>query len=121
VWAVGVTTTLEGRIKFDKWIRENVLSKLGFDFPADKLVYDYKFNVDTKDWQYWRDTVSEYTVDIKSSYNEILVPTVDSIRMKYFIKTLTTRGKHILTPGPTGTGKSVNVAELLTFELPEEF
>lgn len=26
VWAVGVTTTLEGRIKFDKWIRENVLS-----------------------------------------------------------------------------------------------
>jgi len=50
VWAVGVTTTLEGRIKFDKWIRENVLSKLGFDFPADKLVYDYKFNVDTKEW-----------------------------------------------------------------------
>ena len=41
--------------------------------------------------------------------------------MKYFTKTLTTNGKHILTPGPTGTGKSVNVAELLTFELPEEF
>ena len=41
--------------------------------------------------------------------------------MKYFIKTLTTNGKHILTPGPTGTGKSVNIAELLTFELPEEF
>lgn len=26
VWAVGVTTTLEGRIKFDKWVRENVLA-----------------------------------------------------------------------------------------------
>ena len=121
VWAVGVTTTLDGRIKFDKWVRENVLSKLGFEFPAERLVYDYKFNVETKEWQYWRDTVPEYTVDIKASYNEILVPTVDSIRMKYFVKTLVMNNKHVLTPGPTGTGKSVNIAELLTYELPEEF
>ena len=121
VWAVGVTTTLDGRIKFDKWIRDNVLSNLGFEFPAERLVYDYKFNVETKEWQYWRDTVPEYQVDIKSSYNEILVPTVDSIRMKYFVKTLVMNNKHILTPGPTGTGKSVNIAELLTYELPEEF
>lgn len=41
--------------------------------------------------------------------------------MKYFTKTLTMNNKHILTPGPTGTGKSVNIAELLTYELPEEF
>ena len=50
VWAVGVTTTLDGRIKFDKWVRENVLDKLGFEFPADRLVYDYKFNIETKEW-----------------------------------------------------------------------
>jgi dynein heavy chain len=25
VWSVGVTTTLDGRIKFDKWIRESIL------------------------------------------------------------------------------------------------
>jgi len=41
--------------------------------------------------------------------------------MKYFIKTLVMNNKHVLTPGPTGTGKSVNIAELLTYELPEEF
>lgn len=28
IWSVGVTTTLEGRMKFDKWTRENVISKL---------------------------------------------------------------------------------------------
>ncbi len=121
MWAVGCTTTLDGRLKFDKWVRENVLGKLGFEFPAEKLVYDYKFSVETKDWQYWRDTVPEYSVDIKASYNEILVPTVDSIRSKYLIKTLVMNGKHVLTPGPTGTGKSVNITELLTYELPEEF
>jgi|LauGreDrversion4_2_1035121.scaffolds.fasta_scaffold08821_3 dynein heavy chain len=121
VWAIGVTTTLDGRIKFDKWVRDNVLSKLGFEFPQERLVYDYKFNIEDKSWVYWRETVPEYTVDIKSSFNEILVPTVDSIRMKYFIKTLVLNNKHVLTPGPTGTGKSVNIAELLTYELPEEY
>lgn len=50
VWSIGVTTTLEGRIKFDKWIRENVIAKIGLEFPADRLVYDYKFNVETKEW-----------------------------------------------------------------------
>jgi dynein heavy chain len=55
------------------------------------------------------DTISEYQVDIKASFNEIVVPTVDSIRMKFFMKTLVLNGKHCLTPGPTGTGKSVNI------------
>jgi dynein heavy chain len=110
VWAVGVTTNLDGRMKFDKWVRDNVLSKLGIDFPVEKLVYDYQFNVETKEWVNWRDTVPEYTVDIKASFNEILVPTVDSIRMKYFTRLLVINSKHVLTPGPTGTGKSANIA-----------
>ena len=50
-----------------------------------------------------------YTVDIKKPYNEIVVPTQDSIRMKYLIKTLVKNMKHVLTPGPTGTGKSVYI------------
>jgi len=60
-------------------------------------------------------------VDIKLNYSEIVVPTVDSVRMKYLKKLLLTNNKHVLTPGPTGTGKSVNIQEMLTYELPEEF
>jgi len=43
------------------------------------------------------------------SYSEIVVPTEDSIRMKYLMKTLMSNDYHILMPGPTGTGKSVYV------------
>lgn len=85
------------------------MEQLEIPFPEDRLVYDYKFNIDTKEWIYWRETIPEYSVDIKTSYNEILVPTVDSIRMKYWIKFLVLNMRHILTPGPTGTGKSVNI------------
>jgi len=67
------------------------------------------------------ETIPEYQVDIKTSYNEIVVPTVDTIRMKYFMKLLLLNGKHVLTPGPTGVGKSVNIQEMLTYELPEEY
>jgi dynein heavy chain, axonemal len=119
-WSIGTTTTLEGREKFNVWIRDK-MSKLGLEFPEEKLVYDYKFNTETKEWVNWMSTISEYSVDTKASYNEILVPTVDSIRMKYMTKFLVMNGKHCLTPGPTGTGKSVNIQELLTFELPEEY
>jgi len=59
IWSVGTTTTLEGRIKFDKFFREKI-SRIGIEFPEEKLVYDYKFNVESKDWQYWLNTINEY-------------------------------------------------------------
>ena len=49
------------------------------------------------------------------------MPTQDSIRMKYLIKTLVSNMKHVLTPGPTGVGKSVYIQELTTYEMTEEY
>jgi dynein heavy chain len=46
---------------------------------------------------------------------------MDSIRIKYAYKLLLTNKYHVLSPGPTGTGKSVNVDSLLTKEMPENF
>jgi dynein heavy chain len=63
IWSIGCTTNLEGRKKFDVFMREKLV-KLGVDFPAEKLVYDYKFDVATKTWINWFDTVPEYTVDV---------------------------------------------------------
>jgi len=60
------------------------------------------------------DTVPAYAVDNKLSYGEIVVPTFDSIRMKYLKRMLLMNKKHVLSPGPTGTGKTVNINELLT-------
>mmetsp|Transcript_21556 Transcript_21556/g.15736 ORF Transcript_21556/g.15736 Transcript_21556/m.15736 type:complete len:117 (-) Transcript_21556:943-1293(-) len=49
IWSIGTTTTLEGRLKFDKFFREKI-KQLGIDFPEDNLVYDYKYNVQTQEW-----------------------------------------------------------------------
>ena len=83
IWSIGTTTTLAGREKFDAWLRERI-PKIGIEFPETKLVYDYKFDTVKKTWIGWLETVPEYSVDIKMSYNEIVVPTLDSVRMKFF-------------------------------------
>jgi dynein heavy chain len=109
LWSIGTTTNLQGREKFNNFIRQK-LTKVGFEIPSEGLVYDYKFDIKTKEWVGWLTTVPEYVVDTKLSFNEIVVPTVDSVRMKFLAQLLMTSNKHVLIPGPTGTGKSVNTA-----------
>ena len=46
-------------------------------------------------------------------YSEIVVPTFDSIRMQYLTRMLIMNKKHVLCPGPTGTGKTVNIQIML--------
>jgi dynein heavy chain len=69
----------------------------------------------------WTNTVPSYSVDNKLGYGEIVVPTFDSIRMKYLKKILIMNKKHVLAPGPTGTGKTVNINQLLTAELNDDY
>ncbi|MCP4297104.1 MAG: dihydroorotase, partial [Proteobacteria bacterium] len=94
VWSLGATTTQLGRERFDKWIRDQMKVQ-NIDFPEDKTVYDWFWNAEKKDWVSWFSIIPEYKVDIKMPYNEIVVPTLDSIRMKYIIKTLVKNMKHV--------------------------
>jgi dynein heavy chain len=54
-------------------------------------------------------------------YHEIAIPTKDSARNRYLIKLLLTHNYHVLTLGPTGTGKSLNCSELLTSGLSDSY
>jgi dynein heavy chain len=66
-----------------------------------------------KEWVIWTQTRQEYFVDNKMMYSEIVVPTFDSIRMQYLTRILILNKKHVLCPGPTGTGKTVNIQIML--------
>jgi dynein heavy chain len=50
-----------------------------------------------------------------------MVPTMDSTRNIYITKTLLNNKFHVMCPGPTGTGKSLNLYTLLGKEMGDEF
>jgi dynein heavy chain, axonemal len=105
IWSIGATTDAVGRERFSGWIREK-LKKENVAFPEENLVYDFNFNVKSGEWDNWFKTIESYTVDTRLPFNEIVVPTQDSIRMKHLAKMMIANGKHVLMPGPIGTGKS---------------
>jgi dynein heavy chain len=48
------------------------------------------------------------------SSSTIVVPTAESVRLTYLLKTLVRNGKHVMFVGPAGTGKSVLVGDYLS-------
>jgi dynein heavy chain len=53
-------------------------------------------------------------MDSKLQYHEIMIPTGDSARNLYLLKLLISNDKNVLNVGPTGTGKSLNINQLIT-------
>ena len=121
VWSLGCTTTLDGRAKFNSKLKETMGKDNKFKLPQSGTCYDYKFVIEKKEWIYWTETVDQFTIDAKATFAEIIVPTFDSIRMKFIKGTLLKNKKHVLAHGPTGTGKTVNIMNLINLEMPEEF
>ena len=62
-------------------------------------------------WQNWSQTQAPFVTPKNISYNELLIPTNDSIRHNYFLHLNIKSHMHVLFVGPTGTGKSINVSK----------
>ena len=46
-------------------------------------------------------------------FNELMVPTADTVRYSYLIENLVQRRAHLLCVGKTGTGKTLTVTQAL--------
>ena len=51
----------------------------------------------------------------------IVVPTEDYARSTFLMRSLLTAKRHTMSPGPVGTGKSINAFRLLSTSLPDDF
>jgi len=121
-WSIGVTTNTEGRERFDRALKEIIQTRvLEIPFPEDGTIYDWFFDTENKVYKLWTDTIPPQEIDQNAQFNEIMVPTVDSIRIKYLYKLLLKNKYHLLSPGPTGTGKSINITSLLGYGMPDNY
>nr|XP_014432906.1 dynein heavy chain 12, axonemal isoform X1 [Pelodiscus sinensis] len=135
VWSIGGTCDSDSRVLFDNFTRDVLAGKseahpvppaVGkWDCPFDEkgLVYDYMYELKGKGrWVHWNEAIksSKYSDDKNVKIQDIIVPTLDTIRYTYLMDLCITHGKPLLFVGPTGTGKSAYVKDKLMNNLEKE-
>jgi dynein heavy chain len=118
VWSVGGTVNEVGRLKIDTFLRSEMeCAGIAKPIPADGLVYDYAWVPEESTWTTWMETSAEYVHDAKMDFAELVIPTKDSVRNTFLLKSLLTNGYHALNVGSTGTGKTININKYLQKEM----
>ncbi|XP_053147136.1 dynein axonemal heavy chain 12 isoform X3 [Hemicordylus capensis] len=134
VWSIGGTCDSDGRVVFDNFMRDILAGKIEehplpasvgkWDSPFEEkgLVYDYMFELKGKGrWAHWNEAIKNINYNDKTAkIQDIIVPTMDTVRYTYLMDMCIAHGKPLLFVGPTGTGKSVYVKDKLMHHLEKE-
>ncbi|KAM4624509.1 dynein axonemal heavy chain 3 [Polymixia lowei] len=135
VWTVGGTINGDSRKKFDSFYRTLIagtddehprpksvkLTKSNI-FPERGTVYDYYFHQQGPgQWNVWTDLVTkeESIIPAGAKVSDLIVPTTETARQLFFLRTYLAHEVPLLFVGPTGTGKSVINSNFLV-KLPKE-
>ena len=57
----------------------------------------------------------------ETKFSDIIVPTIDNVRNAHLIELLLKNERPVLCVGPTGTGKTLTIADKLTRSMPKEY
>jgi dynein heavy chain len=89
---------------------------LNYNLGDATSLYEILFDIRTNQWTSWMKTVAKWVPPSPTTpFNELIVPTSDTIRNSYLINLMIMNNYHILLTGPTGTAKTISaVNEILT-------
>ncbi|XP_031730848.1 dynein heavy chain 7, axonemal isoform X1 [Anarrhichthys ocellatus] len=143
VWSVGASCDDSGRAKFDAVVREVLVGPLSEEtrschgilatveappkqltvpLPDEGTVYQYRFIKEGPgSWELWTDVLKAAPPICKDmQFNEIIVPTENTVRYMALMELLVTHQKPTIFIGPTGTGKSVYITDFLLNQLQKD-
>ncbi|KAG7477961.1 hypothetical protein MATL_G00075170 [Megalops atlanticus] len=137
VWSVGATGDANSCQQFSSWLRGKMAKeKVALCFPEEGLVYDYRLDdagisspEEDEDegkarkvrWASWMESSQSLVITPDTSYSDIIVPTQDTVRMSFLLDMLLSNKKPVLCIGPTGTGKTLTMADKLLKNMPAEY
>ncbi|EDQ84751.1 uncharacterized protein MONBRDRAFT_39136 [Monosiga brevicollis MX1] len=129
-WGVGGQLVGADRPKFDEFVRAALLGnsdvvtkpktiKLGkSSIPPERgLLHDFVFRDGS--WAHWNDLIETLDIPDDATPNGIIVPTIDTVRQRFFLQQHLDHQVPILFVGPTGTGKSA-IVESHLMALPKD-
>ncbi|MEJ1273900.1 hypothetical protein NN561_004775 [Cricetulus griseus] len=129
VWTVAGTINAESRKKFDVFFRTLIMGMDDYHprpksvkltknntFPERGSIYDFYFlKQGGGHWNAWTEyiTKEEETIPANAKVSDLIIPTMETARQSFFLKTFLDHEIPILFVGPTGTGKSAIVNNYL--------
>ncbi|KPJ04007.1 Dynein heavy chain 10, axonemal [Papilio xuthus] len=122
--SLGACIVDNGRFDFDGYVKKACPMMLVEDSPEKKAttkhfpmgfpsLYDYCLELSTKTWEAWEWLVPEYVHDREMKFPNILVPTVDTLRLTWLIKIMESVERPVLLVGETGTSKTAIISNYL--------
>ncbi|XP_072136530.1 dynein axonemal heavy chain 12 isoform X2 [Mobula birostris] len=134
VWSIGASCDKASRTVFDTFLREIVSLKSSYGpipasvgkwecpFEEKGLVYDYMYEFKARGrWVHWNEAIRNINLgNAKTKVQDIIVPTMDTVRYTYLLDLCITHGKPLLFVGHTGTGKSLYVQDKLMNNLDKD-
>lgn len=122
--SLGATLLEDGRILFDDFIKKT----LGMMQVEDTIenpatsnqcptsrptLYEYFFDQTKLIWMAWEWLVPKYIHDRNVKFSEILVPTVDTLRIEWVLNLMNEIKRPVLLVGETGTSKTAIISSYL--------
>lgn len=129
-WSLGATLIEESRLKFDAYVKklasmtevpgENASAGPG-EIPIHyPTLYEYYFDTEELKWVPWAQKVPEYEHQVGCKFNEILVPTVDTVRNTWLVELMVKIRRPVVLVGETGTSKTATTQNFLRHLNPDQ-
>ncbi|KAB0803715.1 hypothetical protein PPYR_00685 [Photinus pyralis] len=128
--SVGASLVGVGRLEFDQFVKK-ICSLSTIEDSSEKraqmrqlptayeTMYDYCLDIKNNQWVAWDWLVPEYIHDRERRFTEILVPTVDTVRITYVLKLMNEIRRPVILVGETGTSKTAIIQDFLRQLNPE--
>ncbi|NXC72870.1 DYH9 protein, partial [Anhinga anhinga] len=115
VWAFGGSMfqdqLVDYKVKFSKWW---VAEFKTIKFPSQGTVFDFYIDPEMKKFEPWSKLVPQFEFDPEMPLQACLVPTTETVRVRYFMDRLLEHQRPVMLVGNAGTGKSVLVGDKLS-------
>uniref|UniRef100_A0A7S1KLH4 Dynein-1, subspecies f n=1 Tax=Percolomonas cosmopolitus TaxID=63605 RepID=A0A7S1KLH4_9EUKA len=125
MWSVGGSVVDAERARFDKFVKtitnckvvDNSGNSEAFipagSYPKAFTLYEYFYDSEHHQWKHWESVVPEYHAPEDGKFSSILVPTIDTERYSFLLKTVLSVDKPVLFVGEPGTAKTVIIQSYL--------
>lgn len=90
--------------------------------PVPGGCFEYVFQASKCSWVPWAEITPKYVPANDATYQSLLVPTIDTVRVNCIVHSLLMHEMPVLCTGDTGTGKTVSLKKLIEGEMdPEKY